>query len=98
MTVAQKIEKEMSNTKTDKKLVGDISSGYSYIDTDIAYKIENRPGSHKDVLNKIYGRAPFGLSLNLKRLEQFCDLYGIDLQIMPNREPHDKYIFEFISK
>ena len=40
MTAAQKIEKEMSNTKTDKKLVGDISSGYSYIDTDIAYKIE----------------------------------------------------------
>ena len=40
MTAAQKIEKEMSNTKTDKKLVGDISSGYSYIDIDIAYKIE----------------------------------------------------------
>ena len=34
MTAAQKLEKEMSNTKTDKKLVGDISSGYSYIDTD----------------------------------------------------------------
>ena len=40
MTDAQKIEKEMSNTKTDKKLVGSISSGYSYIDTDIEYKNE----------------------------------------------------------
>ena len=34
MTDAQKLEKEMSNIKTDKKLVGSISSGYSYIDTD----------------------------------------------------------------
>ena len=33
MTDAQKLEKEMSNIKTDKKLVGNISSGYSYIDT-----------------------------------------------------------------
>ena len=81
MTAAQKLERKMSNTKTNKKLVGSISSGYSYIDTDIAYKIENRPSSYKDVLNKNYGRAPFGLPLNLKRLEQFCDLYGIDFHI-----------------
>ena len=98
MTAAQKIEKEMSNTKTDKKLVGDISSGYSYIDTDIAYKIENRPNSYKDIINKIYGSEPFDLSLKLKRLEQFCDLYGIDFQIIPYSKQHDVYIFKFIKK
>lgn len=38
MTDAQKVEKTMSNIGT-KKLVGDISSGYSYIDTDMAYRI-----------------------------------------------------------
>ena len=38
MTDAQKVEKAMSNIGT-KKLVGDISSGYSYIDTDMSYRI-----------------------------------------------------------
>ena len=98
MTDAQKLEKEMSNIKTDKKLVGDISSGYSYIDTDIAYKIKKRPGSHKDITNKIYGSEPFDLSLKLKRLEQFCDLYGIDFRIIPNSKPQDTYTFKFINK
>ena len=63
MTVAQKIEKEMSNTKTDKKLVGDITNGYSYIDTDIVYKIENSTSKHKDIINKIYGSETFDLSI-----------------------------------
>lgn len=98
MTAAQKLEREMSNTKTDKKLVGDISSGYSYIDTDIIYKIENRQSSHKDIINKIYGSEPFDLPLKLKRLEQFCDLYGIDFQIIPYSKQHDAYTFKFINK
>ena len=51
MTAAQKLEKEKSNIKTDKKLVGDIINGYSYIDTDIAYK--------KEYLNRIYGAINF---------------------------------------
>ena len=51
MTAAQKLEKEMSNTKTDKKLVGDISSGYSYVDADIAYEIEKL---NKKYLNTDY--------------------------------------------
>lgn len=38
MTDAQKVEKVMSNRGT-KKLVGDISKGYHYIDTDMAYKL-----------------------------------------------------------
>ena len=44
MTDAQKLEKEMSNIKTDKKLVGSISSGYSYIDTEYneMFKKENK--------------------------------------------------------
>ena len=53
MTAAQKLEKEMSNTKTDKKLVGDISSGYSYVDTDIAYEIEKL---NKKYLNTDYNK------------------------------------------
>ena len=39
MTDSQKLEKEMSNTKTYKKLVGDISRGYRYVDTDTADNI-----------------------------------------------------------
>ena len=55
MTAAQKLEKEMSNIKTDKKLVGSISSGYSYIDTDIAYKIEELNKKHLITdYNKMY--------------------------------------------
>ena len=53
MTAAQKLEKEMSNAKTDKKLVGNISSGYSYIDTDIAYEIEKL---NKKYLNTDYNK------------------------------------------
>lgn len=53
MTAAQKIEKEMSNTKTNKKLVGNISSGYSYIDTDIAYNMEDHPLRYKDVIKTL---------------------------------------------
>ena len=53
MTAAQKLEKEMSNTKTDKKLIGNISSGYSYIDTDIAYGIEKL---NKKYLNTDYNK------------------------------------------
>ena len=60
--------------------------------------IENRPSIYKDITNKIYGREPFDLSLNLKRLEQFCDLYGIDFQIIPNLKPHDTYTFKFINE
>ena len=95
MTAAQKLEKEMSNTKTDKKLVGNISSGYSYVDTDITCKIEDDQNSYKHILNKVYGREPFDLSLNLKRIEQFCDLYGIDFRIIPDPKV---YTFKFIKK
>ena len=56
MTDAQKLEKEMLNTKTDKKLVGDISSGYSYIDTDIAYKIEE--SNRKAIMEKQLFQLP----------------------------------------
>ena len=50
---------------------------------------------YKHILNKIYGRELFDLSLILKRVEQFCDLYGIDFQIIPE---HNAYMFKFIKK
>ena len=75
MTAAQKLEKEMSNTKTDKKLIGNISSGYSYIDTDIACKIEDRQNDYKHILNKIYGRELFDLSLNLKTVTKYNEMF-----------------------
>lgn len=53
MTEAQKLEKEMSNTKTDKKLVGDITSGYSYVDTDMAAKIR-----HREIMEKMIFQLP----------------------------------------
>ena len=67
MTAAQKLEKEMSNTKTDKKLVGNISSGYSYIDADIAYEIEklNKKYLNTDY-NKMYVKKEDKNMLDLK--------------------------------
>ena len=46
----------MYNTKTNKKLVGNISSGYSYIDTDIAYKIEE--SNRKAIMEKQLFQLP----------------------------------------
>lgn len=60
MTDAQKLEKAMSNIGT-KKLVGDISKGYHYIDTDMAYRLAEQKHRatgivfNRDNLSKICG-------------------------------------------
>ena len=56
MTGAQKLEKSMSNVNGKRKLVGDISNGYVYIDTDIAYKIEE--SNRKAIMEKRLFQLP----------------------------------------
>ena len=56
MTEAQKFEKSMSNVNGKRKLVGDIINGYSYIDTDIAYKIEE--SNRKAIMEKRLFQLP----------------------------------------
>ena len=56
MTEAQKLEKSMSNVNGKRKLVGDITNGYSYIDTDIAYKIEE--SNRKAIMEKRLFQLP----------------------------------------
>lgn len=53
MTEAQKLERAMSEIKNDKKLIGDISGEYNYIDTDMASRIaeSKRRAKEMDVLN-----------------------------------------------
>ena len=56
MTEAQKLEKSMSNVNNKRKLVGDISNGYVYIDTDIVYKIEE--SNRKAIMEKRLFQLP----------------------------------------
>ena len=52
MTEAQKLEKSMSNVNNKRKLVGDISNGYVYIDTDDIAEIINE--SNRIKYNEMY--------------------------------------------
>ena len=56
MTEAQKLEKHIDGINPNKKLVGDIINGYSYIDTDIAYKIEE--SNHRAIMEKRLFQLP----------------------------------------
>ena len=52
MTEAQKLEKSMSNINNKRKLIGDISNGYVYIDTDDIAEIINE--SNRIKYNEMY--------------------------------------------